>query len=354
VLKTAGIIFVAAIFFVGCESQKPPPSDWSAIPQPSIVVQTNKTISAPTKSDWPAVSKSAAPITTWTSLARWASDHNVGKPRRISNSPVATYSIASTNGTMVLGIGTRGATWNGIEINLGFEPQFIDGEIFLHGLDLQKNLEPLLCGPPLSCGTNRIIVIDPGHGGNNPGTVSALDGRLEKEFTLDLAKRLATLLETNRWKVFLTRTSDMTVSNQDRVVFADMHRADFFISLHFNATANRDEKSSGIETYCLTPMGMPSTLTRGFADPWFVNLPDNEFDVQNLQLAVRLHTALVRATGLNDRGVCHARFMTVLQGQHRPAVLIEAGYLSNPRDAKLIESEEHRQKLAETIADALR
>ena len=63
---------------------------------------------------------------------------------------MTTYAIGSGNGVMVLGIGSLGATWNGIEINLGFAPQIIDGEVFLHGLDLQKNLEPLLCEPPLT------------------------------------------------------------------------------------------------------------------------------------------------------------------------------------------------------------
>ena len=109
---------------------------------------------------------------------------------------------------MVLDIGSREATWNSTEIQLGFAPEFIDDQVFVHGLDLQKNLEPLLFGPPLAFG-NRVIVIDPGHGGSNVGTHSVLDGRFEKEFTLDWAKRLAPLLETNGWKVFLTRTSDV-------------------------------------------------------------------------------------------------------------------------------------------------
>jgi N-acetylmuramoyl-L-alanine amidase len=165
---------------------------------------------------------------------------------------------------MVLEIGSRDATWNDIDIQLGFAPEFIDDQVFVHSVDLQKNIEPLLFGPPLIFGS-RVIVIDPGHGGANVGTHSVLDGRLEKEFTLDWAKRLAPLLETNGWKVFLTRTSDVTMSNLDRVVFAEAHHADLFISLHFNSGAP-DKKPAGLETYCLTPAGMPSTLTRGWPD----------------------------------------------------------------------------------------
>ena len=294
----------------------------------------------------------AAPVTTWTSLNRWAAENKIGQPHLISRTPVATYAIGTANGTMVLDIGSRDATWNGTEIQLGFAPEFIDDQVFIHGLDLQKNLEPLLLGSPPAFG-NRVIVIDPGHGGVNVGTHSVLDGRFEKEFTLDWAERLAPLLATNGWQVFLTRTGDVDVALSNRVAFAEAHQADLFISLHFNSGAP-DEKPAGLETYCLTPAGMPSSLTRGWPDTWSQWFPNNAYDAQNLQLAFRLHQAILRATGLEDRGVNRARFIGVLHKQHRPAVLIEAGYLSNPHEAKLIESPAFRQKLAQAVADALR
>ena len=372
--KFAEILFCGTLFFLaGCATQlSEPPAE--------IIAETNTVISSPL--NWtnpaaknlfapppvqrpvmrtvppnrpPAVApKPAPPVTTWTSLNAWAAAHNIGAPHRLSDMPVAAYAVGSSNGVMVLEIGSREATWNGVQVNLGFAPEFIDGEIFLHGLDLQKNLEPLLCGPPLTFSTDRIIVIDPGHGGGNIGTQSVLDGRFEKEFTLDWALRLKPLLETKGWTVFLTRTSDVMVSNYDRVTFAEAHHAGLFISLHFNATPDRNKKTGGLETYCITPTGMPSNLTRGYSDMLSENLPNNAFDAQNLQLAVRVHTAELRATGLEDRGVRHSRFETVLRGQNRPAILVEGGYLSNPREAALIESAEYRQKLAEAVADALR
>jgi N-acetylmuramoyl-L-alanine amidase len=374
VFKTVGIIFIAAIFLAGCATtsklpeetiSSPPVSNemsslnWlnpAAIHKP-LMPQPGRPIAPFVPSNPPnaIVPKSApaAPVMTWTSLGNWTAERKIGKVQRISDSPVTTYAIGSANGVMVLGIGSLGATWNGIEINLGFEPQFIDGEVFLHGLDLQKNLEPLLCEPQLTFSTNRIIVIDPGHGGSNTGTHSVLDGRFEKEFTLDWAKRLKPLLETNGWTVFLTRTNDTDVSLSNRVAFAESHHADLFVSLHFNSGAP-DTKQAGLETYCITPTGMPSTLTRGFTDPWNENLPNNAFDAQNLQFAVKMHSALLRATGIEDRGVRRARFIGVLRGQKRPAILIEAGYLSNPHEATLIESAEYRQKLAEAFAAALK
>ena len=304
----------------------------------------------------PVVQKPApvTPITTWVSLDTWAAQHGIGKPHLLSNLPVTTYALGSSNGVIVLTIGSREAAWKGIEIHLGFEPQIIDGQIYMQGRDLQANLEPLLCDPPLALPQiNGIIVIDPGHGGANVGTHSILDGRFEKEFTLDWALRLAPLLEHEGWQVFLTRTNDSYVTNATRVVFAEAHHADLFISLHFNSLAP-DKTPSGIETYCLTPTGMPSTLTRGYGDPWSESFPNNAFDARNLQLAVRLQGALLNATGMEDRGVCRARFIEVLRGQRRPAVLIEAGFLSNPSDARQIETPAFRQKLARAVADALR
>ena len=323
----------------------PPPAPKPA-PRP---VQTNQPSAVIPKPVPPA-----APVTTWSSLNRWAAAHHIGAPHRLSGTPVAAYAIGSSNGVMVLAIGTRAATWNGVEMDLGFAPEFIDGEVFLHGQDLEKDLEPLLCEPPLTLGTNRVIVIDPGHGGNNPGTACVLDGRLEKEFTLDWALRLKPLLETNGWTVFLTRTQDVTVSNYNRVTFAEAHHADLFISLHFNSTQDRERRTGGLETYYITPVGMPSTLTRSYDDPWYETLTNNAFDAQNLQLAIRVHSAVLRSTGLEDRGVRHSRFETVLKGQNRPAILVEGGYLSNPREAALIENPEYRQKLAEGVANALK
>jgi N-acetylmuramoyl-L-alanine amidase len=292
------------------------------------------------------------PVNAWAPIRDWTAAHHVGSPRLLPDLPVASYAIASKRGVMTLEIGSLEATWNGVIINLGFAPQLIDGEICLDMLDLQKNLEPLLSGPPLAFGTDRVIVIDPGHGGANTGTHSVLDGRFEKEFTLDLALRLKPLLEAGGWTVYLTRDSDTFVPNPYRVVFARQHHADLFISLHFNSAAP-DTKQAGLETYCFTPTGIPSTVTRGYSDPWTEKLSSNDFDAQNLQLAVNLQGALLHAIGMKDRGVRRARYIEVLRGQECPAVLIENGYLSNPAEARLIESPDYRQKLAEAVAAAL-
>src|SRR5262249_13419444 len=117
------------------------------------------------------------------------------------------------------------------------------------------------------------------------------------------------------------------------------------------ATTGQDQE--GAETYCMTPKGLPSNLTREFDDDVSKSYPNNAFDEQNIQLGARVHRALLQANGHKDRGLRHARFLGVLRGQNRPAVLLEGGYLSNPAEAERIASAEFRQRLAEAVASAL-
>jgi len=385
VSKLAAIFFCGALaLLAGCATSpnEAPPPNWSATnqieqaesqlpPKPAMsVTQTNVTLVVknivpatmtftnlpPTNPPPPAtnvIKPRVAPVYTWTSLKRWAAEQKINPPLLLSKSPMFMYSISSGKGVMLLAIGSREATWNGVTLHLGYAPEFIDGEVFVHGLDLQKSLEPFLCETPPAFGTNRVVVIDPGHGGINAGTSSVNDHRPEKEFTLDWARRLQPLLEQEGWQVFLTRTNDVDVALSNRVTVAESRHADLFVSLHFNSLAP-DSKPVGLATFCLTPMGMPSTVTRGYPDILFQGFPNNNYDTQNVQMAEHLQRALLHATGMEDRGVNRARFIGVLRGQHRPSVLIEAGFLSNPHEAKRIEDPNFRQKLAEAVATALK
>jgi N-acetylmuramoyl-L-alanine amidase len=199
VFKFAAIIFGGIfLFLAGCstvpsDNEETVPQEWSAtntvsqpVPpakkfSPRPAVKTIPAIPATPPRTNPPPQKMAppAPILTWTSLDRWAAENKLAAPRKVANSPVASYAINSARGTLTLVIGSREAVWRGLEIHLGFAPEFIDDQVFVHGLDLQKNLEPLLLDPTLTFGTNRVIVLDPGHGGNKPGTMSVLDGRTE-------------------------------------------------------------------------------------------------------------------------------------------------------------------------------
>lgn len=371
------------LFAAGCATKLPPPTgprppDWDAdhdappanAPAPAVPTPTNASLIVPPPEPLPQQSPAALPEfppsaralpstprplppeQTWISLSRWAVQRGFGPPRCLSVAPVASFSQPTTNGALLVQEGSLAAYWDQMEFRLGFNPQFIGGQIFLHVLDLQKNIEPLSQGCHGGAKSNRVIVLDPGHGGLNSGTRSAADGRWEKEFTLDWAQRLVPLLERNGWRVLLTRTRDVDVSLPDRVAMADAHQADLFLSLHFNSSGGGSDQA-GLETYCLTPAGMPSSLTRGYNDDPDQVFPNNAFDTENFLYAVRLHRELLKISNLADRGVRRARFQTVVRGQSRPAALLEAGYLSNPDEARRIADPDYRQQLAEAVAKAL-
>jgi len=359
------------------DSKSPPPSDWREVEEPlapnypsapDIPVRANNPpASIPTNTSVAAVAPSPkvevrpappAPVrlppeSTWISSKRWAEENGLPEPRYVSSTPTMTRAISTTNGEFIFQVGSRIAFWNGMELRLGFAPALVSDQVFLHALDVRKTLETLARGISVSVSSNRLVVIDPGHGGRNTGARSVTDGRYEKEFTLDWALRLEPLLEQRGWRVLLTRTNDVDVTLPDRVAFAEAYQADLFLSLHFNVPGGNSREPSGLETYVLTPTGMPSSIVRDFSDDPEQVFPNNALDAENLRYAVRLHRALLQVNGNNDRGVRHARFPGVLRGQRRPAVLIEGGYLSNPQEAQLIALPAYRQRLAEALAAAL-
>ena len=288
----------------------------------------------------------------WIPLDAWAREHQWTPPQRGAGRTNPLCQLGSPNGMLALNVGSRQATFDGVNYWLGFAPAAANGRVFVHGLDAFNNLRPLGESPVPPTAHRRMIVIDPGHGGDNTGTHSVVNHASEKEYTLDWALRLESLLATNGWQVVLTRTNDVDVGLTNRVAIAERANADLFISLHFNSGSPRQDLA-GLETFCLTPVGLPSTLTRDFEDETERAFPNNAFDDQNLQLAFGLHRALLAATGMADRGIRRARFMGVLRGQNRPAVLLEAGYLSNPNEARLIATAAFRQKLAEAVAHTL-
>ncbi|HVY70196.1 MAG TPA: N-acetylmuramoyl-L-alanine amidase [Verrucomicrobiae bacterium] len=289
----------------------------------------------------------------WVSVTDWFATNGTGRPSRHFEGDKAVYTLMTTNGPIVLRAGSQVATCNHLNCWLGYAPRFTNGELYLHPLDLQKNLLPAVRSSRMASAAGRVVVIDPGHGGDQPGTRSVAEPEgYEKNYTLDWARRLKPLLEQRGWRVILTRTNDVDVPLTNRVAMAERMKADLFISLHFNSAAPHAGQS-GLETYCLTPAGLPSSLVRDYQDDARQVYPNNSHDLENYLYAVQLHRSLLEATGAADRGVRRARFMGVLRGQNRPAILIEGGFLSNPAEARLIARPEYRQKLADAVARAL-
>ena len=355
------IVAAAVLLLTGCSTShvKTTYADQPLVPSKEPV-ETEHVTGGPVLAPPPGTTPEAFHLPTnhivnaWIALRKWSDDHNTGPVQRISNGTVPTFALKMPNGLLIIRAYDQVAYWNSLEFHLGFAPQVVNGQPMLHALDFTKNIEPLLRPVTLPERTNRTIVIDAGHGGSNLGTKSVVDGSYEKEFALDWARRLAAILETNGWKVFLTRTSDVDMSLTNRVTFADINKANLFVSLHFNAAPSpTDHDEAGIETFCTTPTGMPSTLKRDYEDDATLVFPNNHFDAENLQYAMQVQRSVLKISGAKDHGVRRARFMTVLRGQNCPAILVEGGYLSNPREARRIADPNYRQKLAEAVAKAL-
>lgn len=208
----------------------------------------------------------------------------------------------------------------------------------------------LLPAPP------RLIVLDAGHGGSDPGKSNARHGLHEKDMTLDVVLRLQKLLEARGYRVLLTRKDDTRFANnplidlQRRADFSNKAVADLFLSIHFNAVEPRDaQRVSGTETYVLTPPGMLSTSDDRKDELTDRAFPGHRNGVANVLLGHALHRQLVTDLGTSDRGFKRARF-AVLRFVEAPAVLIEAAYLSHDAEAARVGTPAFRQEIAEAIA----
>jgi len=175
---------------------------------------------------------------------------------------------------------------------------------------------------PLGAAT---IVLDPGHGGHDPGGIPG-QRFVEKHAALDVALRVRARLQAAGQKVVMTRSSDVFVELSKRVATSSRAPSKtLFVSIHFNSAPNR--AAHGIETY--------------------------HFDARSARLAQAIHRRVVAATGEEDRGVRRARFY-VLRANRRTAGLTELGFLTNPQEGgRVARSSEYRQKLANAVASGV-
>jgi N-acetylmuramoyl-L-alanine amidase len=211
------------------------------------------------------------------------------------------------------------------------------------------------------------VVIDPGHGGKDPGTVGA-NGVQEKEVVLDVAKRLHKLLAPRaQIEPFMTRTDDQFVSLQDRTAVAQQRGADLFVSIHVNSSPRRDTK--GLEVYVLghaSDADAGATAARENDEPgdgavdvtsliqsMLGDLSNTRREEQSLELADVLRQSVIRKVegryDLVDLGIKRAPFYVLLNAGV-PSILSELAFLSNAEDAARLRRPEFRQLIAEALA----
>ncbi len=209
------------------------------------------------------------------------------------------------------------------------------------------------------------IVIDPGHGGSDPGAPGYYKGVWEKDIVLKIAKKLAVILRDElKCTVVLTRSKDKTLTLEERTAFANTERADLFISLHCNAAKNR--RLAGIETYLLnlaTDEKAIAVAARENATSE-KNISDLEYILSDLmkhakieestRLAKVVHQSFVngmkkRYSKINNLGVKRAPFY-VLLGASMPSILIETSFVSNKKECKRLMSDAYQTNISKSIA----
>ena len=212
----------------------------------------------------------------------------------------------------------------------------------------------------------RRVVLDAGHGGTDVGATTA--GAAEKDITLDIGRRLASMLQQKGFEVVTTREDDRTVALRDRARLANESHGDIFVSIHVN-TILKHTASRGIETYYLGPTNDPSLTqlaaaensSSGYSLADLRRLLDGVYadarreESQQLAASVQqnLYSRLRKSDpGLENWGVKRAPFI-VLVATDMPAILAEVGCLSNAHEAALLRTDAHRQKIAEALFDGI-
>ncbi|MGB9840628.1 N-acetylmuramoyl-L-alanine amidase [Thermovenabulum sp.] len=166
----------------------------------------------------------------------------------------------------------------------------------------------------------KTIVIDPGHGGSDPGAV--YQGVYEKDINLDIALRLKKVLEDNGAKVLMTRESDIYVNLYARAGMANEINADLFVSIHCNSSLN--PQTSGVQT-----LYFPTMEKKRFAEV--------------------IQKSMVEALGITDLGIVERTALVVIRETNMPSCIIEVAFMSNPKDLSLLMDPNFRQKAAEGI-----
>ena len=229
--------------------------------------------------------------------------------------------------------------------------------------------EPL---PPVAAGKfsrNKTIVIDPGHGGTDPG---AVNGSLkEKTAVLGVAKKLGEILKSRGYKVYFTRSTDVFINLRTRTKFANDKMADLFVSIHANAAPNAAKAKSmhGIETFFLSPARSERSKNAAalenksdieemnyFSQQTFLNVLNREKIIASNKLGIDIQKEILASArkvyAASDGSVREAPFW-VLVGALMPAVLVEIGYITHPVEGEKLFDEAYQKALANGIANGI-
>jgi N-acetylmuramoyl-L-alanine amidase len=191
------------------------------------------------------------------------------------------------------------------------------------------------------------VIIDPGHGGRDSGAMCG--GVMEKDLTLDVARRVDHLLASDGITTLMTRIGDAYVSLADRAAVANRVKNSIFVSIHFNE--GNKPVATGVETYYAAHQISTGSVLASWL-PFLSRPPSNAPKPESQSLAGFIQEAVVARTRCVDRGTQAKQFF-VIANVTSPAVLIEGGFLTNKDDVSKLASEDYRDQLAAAIADGI-
>ncbi len=214
----------------------------------------------------------------------------------------------------------------------------------------------------------RVVIIDPGHGGKDPGAIGPT-GLKEKDVTLRIALYLEKLLKGVGIPTYLTRSKDEFVYLEDRTNFANQKNGFIFLSLHANSVLNHRPTAQGIETFVLSSKYMGASA-RDVADrenrasrahpeldtdlaKIIADLEESANINYSFDFADIIQKKLVEYLKLEDRGIKQAPFV-VLKGVNMVAVIVEVAFLSNPKEEELLKTNKFREKAAQALLEAIK
>lgn len=269
---------------------------------------------------------------------RFTSHDQSGK-KVVLRSPALSMTVTAGSQEMII---------NRVKFVLSFPVRESGGKVVVSRVDLVKLIDPVLRPSYIRVAEPfNTVVVDPGHGGQDPGARSVYGD--EKTFALDTARRLRAELQRRGFAVKMTRDDDSYPSLSDRVRFANSVANAIFISVHYNYY--RRTEAAGIETFALSPQGTSATYKDSRSSD-ALNFTGNRRDSENIALATAVHAAALYRTGAFDRGVKRDRF-AVLKGINKPSALLEGGFLSNRTEARKVATASYRQLLAEAVGQAV-
>lgn len=192
-----------------------------------------------------------------------------------------------------------------------------------------------------------VVVLDPGHGGQDSGAMCG--GVMEKDLTLDVARRVDRLLDSQGIATVMTRLGDSYVSLADRAAFGNRVNDSIFVSIHFN----EDNKpvASGVETYYAAHQIAPNSTLVSWL-PFLARSPSSSPKPESQSLASFIQEALVARTRSIDRGIQAKQFF-VIANVTSPAVLIEGGFITNKDELSKLASDDYRDQLAAAVTDGI-